>query len=95
MLLGRVTNGNFFRRVKSGSGRKSCRDIVGAVIIVDRVETTMKDNVMEIPRFLVQDVKSLQEKTDNGTRKQLYRLKVILAVSGGMATPYCLFGAKK
>ena len=83
MLLGRVTNGNFFRRVKSGSGRKSCRDIVGAVIIVDRVETTMKDNVIEIPRFLVQNVKTLQKKTDNGTRKQQCQLRVITASSDG------------
>ena len=40
---------------------------------------------MEIPRFLVQDAKSLREKIDNRTRKRLYRLKVIITVSGGMS----------
>ena len=83
MLIGRVINGNFFRSMKSGSGRKSCKDVVGAVIVVDRVETAMKDNVIEIPRFLVQNVKTLQKKTDNGTRKYLCQLKVIIAAMGG------------
>jgi hypothetical protein len=52
------------------------RDVVGAVVVVDRVETTIKDNVMEMMRVLIHKVKSLRVKTDNGTRKQLYRLKV-------------------
>ena len=55
--------------MRKKSGRKGCRDAVVAIIVVDRMDTTMKDNFMEIPRFLVQDVKSLQEKIDNGTRK--------------------------
>ena len=82
VLIGRVLNGNLFRRMKSGSGRKRCRDAVGAVIVVDRMETTMKDNVIEIPRFLVQNVKTMPKKTDNGTRECLCQLKVIIAAMG-------------
>ena len=59
VLLCRIINDNFVRRVRRGSGRKSCRDVVGTVVVVDRVETTRKDNVIEIPRFLVQDIKTL------------------------------------
>ena len=84
MLVGRVINGNFFRSTKRGNGRKGCRDVVGAVIVVDgRKQTTMKENVIEISRFLVQDVKTLRKKTDNGTRKCLFQLIVIIAAMGG------------
>ena len=85
MLVGRVIYGNFFGSTKRRSGRKGCRDVVGAVIVVNRVETTIKENIIEIPRFLVQDIRSLQENTDNGTRTRLCQLKVIITVSGGMS----------
>ena len=42
----RVIYGDFFRCTKRRSKRKGCRDVVEAVIVVDRMETTMKENVI-------------------------------------------------
>ena len=83
VLVCRIINGNVFRSVENGSDRKSCRDVVGADVVVDRVETTKKDNVIEIPCSFVENVKTHGKKTDEGTRKCLCQLKVIIAAIGG------------
>lgn len=75
-LISMKEDGDWFRFMIRRSGRKGCRDVIGAIVVVDRVETTIKDNIMEIPGFLIHKVESQRVETDNGTKKGLYRLKV-------------------
>ena len=75
-LISMKEDGDWFRFMIRRSGRKGCRDVIGAIVVVDRVETTIKDNIMEIPNFLIHNFESERVETDNGTEKGLYRLKV-------------------
>ena len=46
VLIARVMYGDFFRCTIRKSGRKGCRDAVGAIVVVDRVEKKRRKTML-------------------------------------------------